>query len=320
MEKHPDSVYRRTILNIIRCGARIGYTGPKQRIISPNLSSAKDAPEVLSKYLDEQIQHHRVVPVREPPPHFMSSPLGLVPKPNGKWRRIHHLSHPRKGSVNYHIPAEWGALEYTSFDEALEALLDVGRGAYLVKRDLADAFRHIPVARADWWLLGFQWNNSYWMDIFLPFGLRTSSFIFDLFAKGINWILVVQNWLVLHYLDDFLAIVKTSEEASRYESAFDTLCDELGMRINASKGETGQICDFLGLTLDTQRMEARLPPDKLKKAIEWVNSALTQDYMSKDELRSLLGFLSFAAKVVKPGRAFYAAYLPPSAKTRVGSA
>ena len=220
---------------------------------------------MLSKDLDEQIQLHRVVPVREPPPHFMSSPLGLVPNPNGKWRRIHHLSHPRKGSVTYHIPAEWGALEYTSFDEALEALLDVGRGAYLVKRDLADAFRHIPVTRADWWLLGFQWNNSYWMDIFLPFGLRTSPFIFDLFAKGINLILVVQNWLVLHYLDDFLAIVKTSEEASRYESAFDTLCDELGMHINASKGETGQICDFLGLTLDTQRMEARLPPDKLKR-------------------------------------------------------
>ena len=76
------------------------------------------------------------------------------------------------------------------------------------------------------------------------------------------------------------------------------------MRINASKGETGHICDFLGLTLDTQRMEARLPPDKLKKAIERVNSALTQHYMIKDELRSLLGFLSIAAKVVKPGRAF----------------
>ena len=78
----------------------------------------------------------------------------------------------------------------------------------------------------------------------------------------------------------------------------------VGHAKNASKGETGQICDFLRLTLDTQRMEACLPPDKLKIAIEWANSALTQDYMIKDELRSLLGFLSFAAKVVKPGRAF----------------
>ena len=219
MEKHPDSVYRRTILNIIRCGARIGYTGPKQRIISPNLTSAKDAPEVLSKDLDEQIQHRRVVPVREPPPHFMSSPMA-----NGK-ELIICLIHARAQSI-ITFPLNGASLEYRSFDEALEDLLDVGRGAYLVKRDLADAFRHIPVARADWWLLGFQWNNSYWMDIFLPFGLRTSPFIFDLFAKGINWILVVQNWLVLHYLDDFLAIVKTSEEASCYESAFDTLCDE----------------------------------------------------------------------------------------------
>ena len=85
-----------------------------------------------------------------------------------------------------------------------------GRGAILIKRDLADAFRHIPVAPTDYWLLGFCWGDMYWMDCFLPFGLRISSFIFDLFAKGLHFLLeagpvIYQSFSILHYLDDFFA-------------------------------------------------------------------------------------------------------------------
>ena len=62
----------------------------------------------------------------------------------------------------------------------------------LVKRDLADAFRYILIAISDYWLLGFYWDDLYWIDYFLPFGLRTTPFIFDLFTKGLHWILVVK--------------------------------------------------------------------------------------------------------------------------------
>jgi hypothetical protein len=36
-----------------------------------------------------------------------------------------------------------------------------GPGAMLVKRDLQDAFRHIPIAPQDHWLLGFYWEGTY---------------------------------------------------------------------------------------------------------------------------------------------------------------
>lgn len=93
---------------------------------------------------------------------FISSPLGLVPKTGSNTSyRIHHLSFPPGKSVNDYIPPGWGSLEYTSFDEAVAMVAAAGHGAILVKRDLADAFRHIPVAPGGCWLLGFCWDNEY---------------------------------------------------------------------------------------------------------------------------------------------------------------
>ena len=63
--------------------------------------------------------------------------------------------------------------------------------------------------------------------------------------------------------------------------------------------------DFLGLEFDTVLMEARLPKDKLTKAMEGVGRVLEKrSSTTHEELQSLVGLFSFAAKVVYPGRAF----------------
>ena len=255
------------------------------------------------------MEAHRITRIsgipKEP---FISSPLGLVPKADGGWRRIHDLSYPKRQltSVNSYIPEERGTLEYTTFDEAVDALISMGRGSKLVKRDLADAFRHIPVARSDWWLLGFFWQGHYYFDRFLPFGLRTSPYIFDLLAKGLHWILIaVLGWVtVLHYLDDFFAILPPGVDEQLYQHQFDILCGELGLKVNHKKDICDTIAEFLGIELDSIAMEARLPPKKLEKARLAVATALQGHFITHSDLQSLVGFLSFAAKVVVPGRAF----------------
>ena len=61
---------------------------------------------------------------------------------------------------------------------------------------------------------------------------------------------------------------------------------------------------YLGFEIDTTEMEVRLPIDKLsalkKDLLKWVDKTLC----TKRELLSLIGKLSFASKVVKPGRIF----------------
>ena len=90
----------------------------------------------------------------------------------------------------------------------------------------------------------------------------------------------------------------------QYGNDFDDLCNELGFAVNAKKNTAGTSADFLGIELDSIAMEARLPPAKLKRAQEGVKAIFGKDSTPYIELKSLAGFLSFAARVIIPGRAF----------------
>lgn len=79
-----DRVYVQTLLYIIEYGAKIGYRGPDQLILSENLSSADEAPETLQADLNQQYQCDRLTEVHQIPERFISSPLGLVPKGDGR--------------------------------------------------------------------------------------------------------------------------------------------------------------------------------------------------------------------------------------------
>ena len=175
-----------------------------------------------------------------------------------------------------------------------------------MKRDLKDAFRHIPVASSDHWLLGFFCDSRYWMERYLPLGLYTSPFVFDLFAKALHWILAgVLMWTrVLHYLDDFFAILSSNDDPHAYAAQFDQVCSDLGLSVNHTKDVMGNIAHFLGIEFDSIRMRARLPPDKLARARNSVENLINQATISHREPESAVGFLSFAAKVVVLGRAF----------------
>jgi len=305
--EHPDRHFVSAILGIIKRGAKIGYIGPQVFRIDVNHTSANEAPNILTADVNKQLQAGRLTVLTPPlPEYYVCSPLGLVPKHDGGWRRIHDLSSPKDTSVNDGIPRDRGALEYVAVDDAIAALIIQGCGAMLLKEDLADAFRHVPVAISDRWLLGFQWDDVFYMEDFLPFGLRIAPFLFDLFAKALHWMLMhLFKWrILLHYLDDFFAILKPFIDPALYQEQWDWICDFLGLRGNEKKTQTGTVVEFLGIELDSMAMEARLPIAKLQRARDLVVAAMTTNTLSQQDLEVLVGFLSFCARVVVPGRAF----------------
>ena len=307
LSSHPDRIYAKTLVLIIKHGVRVGYTGPHRFLLQHPHPSALQAPDILAADLEKQCSHNRLTQIPyQPNSPFISSPLGLVPKANGGYRRIHDLSCPRGQSVNDGILHEYGGLEYVAFNDAVDALLERGQGATLVKKDLSEAFRHIPIAQPDWWLLGFYCQESYWIDRFLPFGLRTAPYIFDLFAKGLHWILIAElGWyIVLHYLDDFFAVLKTSEDGEAFSRSFNDVATRLGFSVNVKKDVTGTTVEFLGIILDSIAMEARLPQEKLDRARHSVSRLLQSRVFPLKELQKLVGHLAFAARVMPTGRAF----------------
>ena len=78
------------------------------------------------------------------------SGLGTVPKSTGKLRLIHDLSSPDGSNVNDRIPQGAYSLQYESVDTPISSIMRLGRGSYLTKVDIRNAFRLCPVTPADW--------------------------------------------------------------------------------------------------------------------------------------------------------------------------
>ena len=63
----------------------------------------------------------------------------------------------------------------------------LGRGCFLIKLDVSAAYKQIPVRREDWPLLGFMWRGEYYYERVLPFGLRSSCRLWDLYAAALHF-------------------------------------------------------------------------------------------------------------------------------------
>lgn len=231
-----------------------------------------------------------------------------MPKGDGGWRRIHHLSFPDDSSVNAFIPREFGALTYVTFDEIISNITAAGRHSIIIKRDIKDAFRNIPVAISDQWLLGFCWDDIYYCERALSFGLRTAPMLFNLFAEAFHWILlrILRYPRLNHYLDDFIFILSQHEAPliQHLVTGYRSLTDYLGIPRKDSKDVCGTTATILGIEVDTIKMEARLPPEKVTKVLTHTREALRKGSMNRHEAESLAGLLSFCARVVRLGRAF----------------
>jgi hypothetical protein len=194
-----------------------------------------------------------------------------VPKLDGTFRRIYNLSSPkpRRGlSVNAAIPEAYSTLTYSTVDDILALILLAGRGAVILKRDLKDAFRNIPVAITDQRLLGFKWEKTVYTECCLPFGLSTAPFLFNLFAEALHWVLerrlhpIIAFFALVHYLDDFIFILRPGTSYTPVVHVYNFTITLLGFPPNATKDSCGTVSDVLGYQINTNTFFVSLSPAK----------------------------------------------------------
>ena len=199
------------------------------------------------------------------------------------------------------------SLSYVSIDAAAAMVLSLGQGAELAKLDIASAYRIVPVHPDDRPLLGMKWKGSLYVDMALLFGLRSAPKIFTAVADGLEWILRDNGGCSsIHYLDDFVFVrpLDTGECGASLQLA-EHICKRLGVPLAVEKCEgPAQVLVFLGIILDSVRMELRLPEEKLQRMSAMVEEWLPRWSCTKKELLSLIGHLQHAARIVKPGRPF----------------
>ena len=81
--------------------------------------------------------------------------------------------------------------------------------------------------------------------------------------------------------------------------------NKLRLPLSAKKtASPSNVLEYLGLILDSLRMEALLPLDKVSRITNIIKSFQSRTSCTKQELLSLLGHLNFSCRVIHPGPAF----------------
>ena len=113
---------------------------------------------------------------------------------------------PGGASVNNGIDPDEFTLHYITVDQVIRVVSKLGVGAVMAKFDDEAAYHNVPVHPSHRVLLAMKWSDQFYVDMVLPFGLRSTPFIFNSIADMVQWILVNSYQIpdLLHYLDDFI--------------------------------------------------------------------------------------------------------------------
>ena len=182
-------------------GFSIGYNGdPKVKLRAPNLTlNVGDPIELWNKVMKEVKEKRYAGPFEQIPfENYIQSPIGLVPKDNGKKTRlIFHLSYPKGGrtSLNINTPKELCRVKYCEFDEAVKRCLEEGVSCTMLKSDMSVAFRNLGIKKLHWPYLvmiavsPLDGKTYFFVDKCLPFGAAISCLHFQAFSDAIAFLM-----------------------------------------------------------------------------------------------------------------------------------
>lgn len=315
LRDYPDNI----ICEFLEFGWPLGYHSEVLPVFDlRNHRGALNFPAAVESYLTDEIHLGRVAGPFDVIPFtdaFVASPLNTVPKRDSSERRvIVDLSWPCGHSVNDGIPRDSFLgdpldLSYPTIDAIVDAVVSLGRGCLLYKRDLRKAYRQFPVDPFDYHLLGYSWDGHFYFDTVLTMGLRSAAMACQRSTSAVSWILAQRGRAVFNYLDDFIGISPSSDAFLHFEE-LGTLLQSLGLQESVEKAcSPSAIMTCLGVELNTLDLTLSVSPDRLFEIQELLQSWLTKRSTTKSALQSLVGKLVFVSKCVRQSRVFIARIL-----------
>lgn len=138
-------------------------------------------------------------------------------------------------------------------------------------------------------------------------GCSISCSTFEKFSSFLEWEIKRRTASedIDHYLDDFIFVALTEPLCQDMMHQFATLCNEISVPIAYDKTVGPATClTYLGYELDSERMEIRIPKQKVSDILKQINEFLSHSKVTLRQLQSLTGSLAFCAKAMPSARAF----------------
>ena len=163
-------------------GFKLNFEGPRLPIDCNNLKSIKDNPEIAKDKILHDVKLGRIAGP------FTTKPISYM----HCYRLITYISHPPGLSVNEHIDNAFASVKYSN----VTMIKTYGTGC---TTDIKSTLRLLPCYPGAFDLLGFKFQNEYFIDKMAPMGLRTSCCDWKKLATFLNWLLMERSG----YVDDF---------------------------------------------------------------------------------------------------------------------
>ncbi len=157
------------------------------------------------------------------------------------------------------------------------------KNACAALRDLADAFRQIPLNIEDQEFIIYSVFGMVWKDCYQPYGVSSAPSNCQYFVSLIVWILenkiFDEKWKgnTLVHMDDFVLAAKTKEECKDMEEKFDKLTDELGVILSKkihSYVHATDIVTVYGIVWNLTNKTCSIPDKKLKRFKQYLYYAM----------------------------------------------
>ena len=150
-------------------------------------------------------------------------------------------------------------------------------------------------------------SSQTYVDRALPFGLWSAPKLFSAVADVIAWFLYSNGVeYLLHYLDDFLFFISPdSPEAFQVLQRVSSMLQWVNAPVATHKtAGPATVIPFLGILINTARMELCLPPEKVESLRSLTRMWSNKSSSTQKDLEHFLDHLSHAAMVIRPGRTF----------------
>ena len=216
---------------------------------------------------------------------WFAHPIYLIPKGDGGQRVIDNL-HDISEACYPPPPSFVMPSPFSLF----------GRGLYMTRIDLADAYYQVRVSprmrnRLGVWLSGPRRARFR----ALPMGFSWSAAAFDAALRPVDMLFAALGVVTVRYADDFAVLATSPEELARSVELVIEILLSVGCGISPTKTYlvAATRMTFLGHTIDAARRTATWAPGRLAKVVAFTTKALRARTASLAEVRAFSGLVSF---------------------------
>ena len=284
------------VLDTIK-GYRIEFLGnPCQKGKPPQLSFTEKEEECMQEEIQSMLDKQAISVAGASSESFFSQ-MFLVPKKDGRQRPVTNFKRLNQSVKTEHFKME-----------GIHMLKDLLRaGDWMAKIDLKDAYFMIPIAQEDRDFLKFQWKDQTYQFNCLPFGLSSAPWVFTKITRPVVAALREIGLRLIIYIDDILVIAETESLLKDHVTAVMYLLENLGFVVNHPKSELdpSQEIEFQGFTVNSERMELKLPGEKIKKIRAEAGKVLQSDTVSALTLSRLIGKMNAATQAIPMAPLYY---------------